>query len=110
MLSMTHVRQLTARMRAGQEIGPHEADDFVARLLVDLQHCARFLMDSEYAESLEALNLFATFPGHAERLRFTPTEATEWSGIVDAGKCLTPFGIREHFLGVLGFWTKYQQG
>lgn len=110
MLTMTQIRELTDRMRAGFVIGPHQAGDFMARLLADLQHCAFFLMNAEYAESLEALNLFATLPGHAGRLLFTPEEATEWSAIVDAGNGLTPFGVREHFPLVLAFWTNYQRG
>ena len=82
----------------------------MARLLEDLQHCARFLMNAEYAESLEALNLFASLPEHAGRLRFTPEEATEWSVIVEAGKVLTPFSVRKHFPLVLAFWTNYERG
>lgn len=110
MLTMTEVRRLTARMRAGREIDPHEAGDLVARLLADLQHCARFLLNAEYAESLDALHLFAGLPGHAERLRFTPAEAASWSAIVEAGIGLTPFGIREHLPLVLAFWANYQRG
>lgn len=110
MLTMNHIRELTDQMRTGRVISQHEAWDFFARLLVDLHHCASFLMNAEYAESLEAMDLFATLPGHAGRLRFTPEEANEWSAIVYAGKGLTPFGVREHFPLVLAFWTNYQPG
>ena len=110
MLTMSEVRGLTDRVRRGEAIGPHEAGDCFDRLLIDLQHCARFLMDAEYAESLEALNLFVSLPAHAGRLRLTPAEATGWSAIAEAGKGLSPFGVREHFPLVFAFWADYRRG